>query len=228
MHITAIREARKSEESTIEKCMKTLRLKSDHFRKRPISSSQKKQLDERFSSIAQRVESFSSIKKSFCGKHIRFMSSGSEDEGTDYSTDNDQNNNVIMGSWSNSSSQFGKSSERVSSCPYPSATEEMARLAVKGDMRGDSLANSNLKNGSIEPPRKKRKSENITSIKPSPSKLLKKGKIEVDVTPIKNGNTTKVSNDMDEDLSISNDSLQMFVTTWKEACWKHNVVEVGI
>ncbi|KAJ1407272.1 Arp2/3 complex subunit 2/4 [Sesbania bispinosa] len=225
MHISAIREARKSEESTLEKCLMTSRLNNDKLRKHPISSSQKKQLDERFSAIAQRVESFSSVEKSFCGKHIRFMSSSSEDEGSDYSTDDDQNNNIITGSWSNPSSQYGKSSERVSSCPYPSATEEMARLGVRGDMQGHSLANSNFKNGSIEPPRKKRKSENVTSTKSS-SKLLKKNKIEVDATPIKNGSTTKVSNDMDDDLSISNDSLQMFVTTWKEACWELKVAEV--
>ncbi|XP_061373032.1 protein NO VEIN [Gastrolobium bilobum] len=226
MHISAIREARNSEESILEKCLKTLRLKKENFRKRPISSSYKKQLDERFSAIAQRVESFSSENKSFCGKYTRFKSSSSEDEGSDYSTDNDKNNNIITGSWSKASSQFGQSSERVSSCPYPSATEEMARLGVGVDMQGHSLANSNLKKGFIEPPKKKRKSENVTYSKSAPSKLLKKNKIEVDVTPIENGNTTKATSNVDEDLSIANDSLQLFVSTWKEACWEHNVAEV--
>ncbi|XP_050899985.1 protein NO VEIN isoform X1 [Lathyrus oleraceus] len=224
MHITAIREAKKAEESTIEKCLKTLRSKSDKFRNRPISSSQKKQLDERFSTIAQRVESFSSVEKSFCGKHVRFTSSSSEDEVSDYSTDNDQNDNIIMSSWSNPSSKFGKSSERMSSCPYPSATEEMARLVVKGDKQGDSLSNSSLRKGFSEPPSKKRKTENVTSTKPF--KFLNFKYKKVDPSPTENVNTTKVSKNMDKYLSITDDSLQMFVTTWKEACLEHKVAEV--
>ncbi|CAI8618591.1 unnamed protein product [Vicia faba] len=208
MHITAIREAKKAEESTLEKCLKTLRSKSDKFRNCLISSSQKKQLDERFSTIAQRVESFSSVEKSFRGKHVRFTSSSSEDEVGDYSSDNDQNDNIIMSSWSNPSSKFGKSSERMSSCPYPSATEEMARLVVKGDKQGDSLSNSSLRKGFSEPPSKKRKTENVTSSKSPPFKFFNKYK-KVDPTPIVNVNTTK-----------------MFVTTWKEACLEHKVAEV--
>ena len=230
MHISAIREARNSEESTLEKCLKTLRVKSKKFRKRSISSSQKKQLDERFCAIAQRVESFSSVEKSFCGKHVRFVSSSSEDEDSDYSTEDDQNknNDIIKGSWSTSTSQFGKSSERVSSCPYPSATEEMERLRVRGDTQGHSHANSSLKLEFTGPPRKKRKFENLTSSKSAPPKLLKKEKIESNATRIENGTTTKVTSDTNEDLSIADDSLQMFVTTWKEACREHKVAEVGV
>ncbi|XP_027348428.1 uncharacterized protein LOC113859987 [Abrus precatorius] len=223
MYISAIREARNLEQSTLEKCLKTLKMKNEKFRKCPISYSQKKQLDERFNAITQRVESFSPVKKSFCGQHIRFISSSSEDEDSDNSTD-DENNNIVMGSWSNPSSQFAKSSERVSSCPYPSATEEMARLGVRGDMQGNSLRN--LKKEFNEPPRKKRKSENVTSTKSAPSKLLKKNKFQVVAAPKENGNTSKVSINMCEDLSITNESLQMFVTTWKEACSEYKVDEV--
>lgn len=224
MHIAAIKEARKSEQSTLEKCLKTLRSKSGKLGKRPISSSQKKQLDERFSTIAQRVESFSSVEKSFCGKHIRFTSSSSEDEGSDYYTDNDQNDSIIMNSWSNPSSQFGRSLERMSSCPYPSATEEMARLVVKGDKQGGSLSNGSLKNEFTEPPRKKRKSE-LDLPDPLPFKHFNFKYKKVDPTPTKNGNATEI-NTMDECLSITDDALQMFVTTWKEACLEHNVGEV--
>ena len=71
MHISVIREARNSEQSTLEKCLKTLNLKIDKFGKRSLSSSQKKQLDERFNAITQRIECFSPVKKVFCGKHIR-------------------------------------------------------------------------------------------------------------------------------------------------------------
>ncbi|KAK7247091.1 hypothetical protein RIF29_41968 [Crotalaria pallida] len=257
--ISVIREARKSEESALEKCFKRSKLKKEMSKKHSISSSQKKQLKERFSAIAQRIESFSSVEKSFCGKHIRFVSSSSEDEDNDYSSDDNQNNiithsqlnsssqvgksNIITHSQSNSSSQVGKSSKRASSCPYPSALEEMARLKLMGDprcpnpsaieelaqhrMMGDSqIANSNNKKGFNGPPRKKRKSENLTSTKSAPSKLLKRDKIEVSAAPMENGSPAELESNTYEDLSIDNDSLQMFAATWKEACWEHKVAEV--
>ncbi|XP_019445357.1 PREDICTED: uncharacterized protein LOC109349123 [Lupinus angustifolius] len=243
-HISAIREARKSEESTLEKCLKTSKLKNMKSKKHSISSSQKKQLRERFSAIAQRVESFSSVEKSYCGKHIRFVSSSSEDEDNDYYSTDDDQNNIIMHNRSGSSSQVGKSSKRVSSCPYPSAVEEMARLKLMGDPRcpnpsaieemaqlrlmgdqqRDPLSNSNSKKRFNGPPRKKRKSENVTS-KSAPSKLRKRDEI-VSGTPIESGSTTELTSNTNEDLSIANDSLQMFAATWKEACWEHKVAEV--
>jgi len=228
MHISAIREARNSEQSTLEKCLKTSNLKIDKFGKRPLSSSQKRQLDERFNAITQRVECFSPVKKSFCGKHIRFTSSSSEDEDSD-SSGHEQSNN-IMDSQSNPSSQFTRSSERVTSCPYPSATEEMARLGVRSDMVG-SLVNSSLKNESCQQPRKKRKFENVTSTRSSSYKLQKRNRLGRVVTPVHNGSKpvkTKVPINMEGDLSITNDSLQFFVTTWKEACLDRTVAEVGV
>ncbi|MED6130773.1 hypothetical protein PIB30_003794 [Stylosanthes scabra] len=230
MHISAIREARNFEESTLEKCLKNLKAKSEKIRKHTISSSQKKQLDERFSNIAQRVESFSSVEKSFCGKHIRFASSSSEDEDCGYSTEDDQNqdNDIFKSSCSTSTSQFGKSSERVSTCPYPSATEEMERLRVRYDPQAQLHLDSSHKQELSGPPRKKQKSENATSSKSAPSKLLKKEKIESDANQIKNGTTAKVATDTSVDLSMDDDSFRMFVTTWKEACREHNVAEVGI
>ncbi|KAL9327411.1 hypothetical protein ACSQ67_008056 [Phaseolus vulgaris] len=227
MHISAIREARNSEQSTLKKCLKTLDLKIDNFGKRPLSSSQKKQLDERFNAITQRVECFSPVKKSFCGKHIRFMSSSSEDEDSDSSAHELSNN--IMGSQSNPSPQFTRRSDRVSSCPYPSATEEKARLGVRSDMEGHSLVNSSLKNEFCEQPKKKRKFENVTSKRSASFKLQKRNKFGRVVTPIHNGNKTvktKVPINMEGDLSITNDSLQLFVTTWKEACLQRTVDEV--
>lgn len=230
MHISAIREARNLEQSTLEKCLKTLRPKSEKFRKRPLFSTQKKLLDERFSAISQRVESFSSVEKVFCGKHIRFNSSSSEDEdsNSDDSSDDGRNNNTIVGSQSNSSVQFGKGSDRVSSCPYPSAFEEMTRLGSRGDMPENSPVNANLKRGVNGPPKKKRKSEKATSTKSAPSKLLEKEKREVDAIPLESGGKTKVESNTEENLSITNDSLQMFVATWKEACWEHTVAEVDL
>lgn len=226
MHITAIREARNSEQSTLEKCSKTLRLKRQKFRKRPIFSSQKKQLDERFNAISERVESFSSIEKVSGSKHIRFNSSSSEDSDSDDSTDFGQNNNTVVGSQSNSLSQSGKSSDRVSSCPYPSASEELTRLKLRGDMPSHSPINASLKKGLDGPPKKKRKSENVTGTKSAPSKLLKKENREVEAIPLDNCDKNNVASSPEENLSIDKESLQMFVTTWKDACWGNSVAEV--
>ena len=157
------------------------------------------------------------------------MSSSSEDEDSDSSAPEQSNN--IMGNQSNPSSQFTRSSERVSSCPYPSATEEMERLGVRNDMMGNSLINSSLKNEFCQQPRKKRKFENVTSTRSAAYKLQKRKRLGRVVTPIHNGNKTdktKVPINMEGNLSITNDSLHLFVTTWKEACLEHTVDEVGV
>ncbi|XP_028765904.1 uncharacterized protein LOC114723831 isoform X2 [Neltuma alba] len=226
MYISAIREARNSEQSTLKKCLKTLRLKSTGRKKRPLFSSQKKQLDERFSTISQRVETFSSAEKVFSGTHIRFTSS-SEDDDSDGSLDEGRNNNAIVGSQLNSSSsQFGKDADRVSSCPYPSATEEMKRLGLQGDRPGHSPVNANLGKGVNETPKKKRKYENVSSTKSAPSKLLKRQKREVDALSLDTEDNPEVESSNSGNLSITDESLQMFVTTWKEACWGQDVTQV--
>ncbi|XP_020410811.1 uncharacterized protein LOC109946680 isoform X2 [Prunus persica] len=103
MHISAIWEARNLEISTLKKSEKAFQPNSDKKdRKFPLLSAEKKELDKRFSTISQRVESFSPIHKDFCGKHIRFdpKTSSSEDEGRDdyLSEENDENNDHVTGS----------------------------------------------------------------------------------------------------------------------------------
>ncbi|KAF7807153.1 histidine kinase-, DNA gyrase B [Senna tora] len=226
-YVSAIREARNSEQSTLRKCLERLSSKSEKsFRKRPIFSLQKKQLDERFSAISQRIESFSSAEKVFCGEHTRFISSSSEDDDSDDSTNDGQNNETVAGGQSTPSSQFGKSSDRVSSCPYPSATEEMTRLGLRGDILGHTPNNANLKKGGNEPPKKKRKFENATGTKSAPSKLLKEEKRGAEAIPLESGAKSKVASIANRELSISSDSLQKFVNTWKEACRGQSVIEV--
>ncbi|XP_054822554.1 protein NO VEIN [Prosopis cineraria] len=226
MYISAIREVRNSQQSTLKKCLKTLKLESEGRKKRPLFSSQKKQLDERFSTISRRVETFSSAEKVFSGTHIRFTSS-SEDDDSACSLDESQNDNAIVGSQlKSSSSPFGKDTERVSSCPYPSATEEIKRLGLQGDRSGNSPFNANLRKGHDEPTKKKRQSENVTSNKSAPSKLFKRQKGEVDAISLENEDSAKVVSNTNNSLSITDESLQMFVTTWKEACWGQNVTEV--
>lgn len=216
MHISAILRAKNSENATLKLHQDIFEPKFDKkCRKRPLSPSQKKLLDERFSAISERVEKFSSVNKDFCGKHIRFVSTSSEDEQSDDSKYEDDSDSV-SGGHINISTQSIKSSDRVSSCPYPSATEEMKRLGLKGEIcTGLSPASGiERKYTSSGPARKKRKYDNpnITDIR---------------VLPLENSPKTKEFNYMDgADFSMANDSLRRFISTWKEVCQGHTVTEV--
>ncbi|KAJ9182462.1 hypothetical protein P3X46_006457 [Hevea brasiliensis] len=237
MHISFIREAKRSKNSTLKKCLKTLKRKSEaktsrngsgnKCRKRPLLSTQKKDLDERFSAMSQRVESFASAHKDFRGKHIRFDSSCSEDEESDDSTNDDKMNSSDEGR--PFSLQNVNSTDRVSSCPYPSATEEMSRLGLKGEMGGQSSPlSSSLRHkrygGSR---RKKRKLEDVSCTASAPSKLCKQETGKHNTHKIENDNDAEeVTIVSEDDISISDNSMRMFITTWKEACKEHTVAEV--
>ena len=71
----------------------------------------------RATSISQRIESISSAQKDYCGKHIRFVSSSSNDD-----ENGDDPNNA------KSPSQNVASSDQVTSCLYPAKIEEMTWL----------------------------------------------------------------------------------------------------
>jgi hypothetical protein len=248
MHISAIRNARNLENGTLQKSIERLKRESDKkYRKRPLFSSQMKQLDERFSSISQRIKSFSPVKKDFCGKHVRFASSSSDDENSDDCTSEDERIDSATGNHFNLPSQNVKSSDRVSNCPYPSEIEEMTRLGLKGEMQGHpSPANASPSyNLRSESSKKRRKSENLISTMSAPSGSSKKKRksenlactmsassesckmVELDALPVDNSNETGVANDMNgADFTFANDSLRMFITTWKEACQEHTAPEV--
>ncbi|KAF3456594.1 hypothetical protein FNV43_RR01248 [Rhamnella rubrinervis] len=230
MHISAIRRAKNSENGILKKHKGTFKPKHDkECRKFPLSSSQKKILDERFCAISERVENFSSVNKDFCGKHIRFGSLSSEDEQSDDCMYEDDNDSVI-GSHVNFSSPSIRNSDRVSSCPYPSATEEMKRLGLKDKnctvpSPADGIQRQHYQ--SSGPARKKRKYENLNCTTSAPPKLQKKDMVKVGVLPIETGHETKEFNYISgADSSVSNDSLRMFVSTWKEMCQEHTVTEV--
>lgn len=225
MHISAIRRARNSEHGILKEHKETFRPKR---RNHPLSSSEKKVLDERFSAISERVENFSSVDKDFCGKHIRFGSSSSEDEHGDDCIDEDDDDSVSA-SHINFQSQSIKSSDRVSSCPYPSATEEMKRLGLKNEIcstpspASGSQRPNYQSSGSVKT---KRKYENLNCTISAPPKLQKKDEVEVDV-PAESGHGTKEFNYMGgADYSVAIDSLRKFISTWKEVCQGHTVTEV--
>lgn len=225
MHINFIREARKSQDVTLKKFLKELQ--PDHKRrKRPIFSSEKKrQLDERFSAICERVKSFSSINEDFGAKHIRFVSSSSEDEDSDdctYECSNDISSNVQL------PSQI-KGSDRVSSCPYPSVTEELKRLGLKGEINHQltSAGNSSGQDDYIGSSKKKRKIENSGCTSSAPAKFLRRNKAKRRALPIEIGDQTQDDELNEADISFSNESMRMFITTWKEACKNNTMSEVS-
>ncbi|XP_047264039.1 uncharacterized protein LOC107865622 [Capsicum annuum] len=243
------------------------------------------ELDQNFISISERITSFSSANGKFCGKHIRFISSDSEDASSD--GDQDKTGNI-------------KSSERPSTCPYPSASEEMARLGLETEVnsslhtasgsdgyRNDIRQTGNIKSSerpsicpyppaseekmqlgleteisgslrtasgsdgcrkdiglseidsnflvlagkikrNIKPSKRKRKFDDVQS--PVVSNKVVKRKV-VRTKPFTRRMGTKISPLRNQasngscNFSQGDDSIKMFVNTWKEACRTNNVYE---
>lgn len=241
-HISFIREAKASENSIQKKCRETLasngslkkcqEARASGPRVRPQRregrfSSEKEQLEERFSAVSERIKSFSRENYGFCGKHIRFVSSSSEDEKSDDGMNEDEMTNNNVGSHLRSSAKAISSSDRVSSCPYPSATEEMSRLGLKGEM-GSQFSpdcDSTRPKESSRSFLKKRKLEDVSWNVSMPSKLL--GSNEKHVHLIDNfDKTEEFFAPSEDDISLSSNSLRAFITTWKEACKDHTVAEI--
>lgn len=134
-------------------------------------------------------------------------------------------NNV--GSHLRSSAQAISNSDRVSSCPYPSATEEMSRLGLKGETGSQFSPDC----GSSRPKEsnssffKKRKLEDASWNVSVPSKLLRSNKKHAH--PIDNfDKTEEFVTPSEDDISLSSNDLGAFITTWKEACKDYTVAEV--
>ncbi|KAE8650296.1 protein NO VEIN [Cucumis sativus] len=224
-YVSVVKKARRSEADTFSKYL--TKYDEKHGKKRPLFSLQKEKLDERFSAISQRVESFSSVHKDFCGKHVRFDSSSSGDEGSGDSTyekkkvDTDSSNDLKL------SLQINKSADRPSSCPYPSATEEMMRLGLKGEVSGHATPIGSQKHcigsGTLKRKRRSRSRGHTTSGTSTSSKKFK----EDCSLPVKDdfGNSEEGSG-FEAEYEITNNSLRMFVTMWKDGCRDMTVAEV--
>lgn len=214
--------AKRLENSALTKLRKSVKTDFTKQNRQLLRSLQKKELDERFNSISERVESFSSIHKDFCGKHTKFVSSSSEDEFSDGCANEDDSDDAT-----DTSSQCVKSSDRPNSCPYPSATEEITRLGLKGEIK-DHMASASAShkhsksNGAVT---KKRKCEELKCTNSEPSKLRKIDKVGRNVL-VNNGKMPKESSYMNEDddeatedrFSVTDDSLRMFIAIWKNRC----------
>ncbi|KAL6535040.1 hypothetical protein OROMI_026414 [Orobanche minor] len=221
-YISHIKQARQSEDRVLEKCYQKMRMKSvKGSRKRPLFSAQKKELDDHFTAISQRIESFSSADIQFCGKHIRFSPSSSDDDDGSDANEYEDNQDEKKTESNCGLSQPEVRSDRISSCPYPSEIEEMTRLGLKTEVESASCTpgciRSNADNGLS---RRKRRNENMSSSTSLPRKFLKRDKFDEDLRNKGSGNQGTGRH------SLSAESLRTFFTTWKEACQVSNVDEV--
>lgn len=223
-HIAAIRKAVQSENITMMKHVDGLKEKFGiKVRKRPIFPSQKKKLDDRFNNISERVKTFSGSSTKFCGKHIRFTSSSDEDDSSSTDSEGSQCQSGSI-NHSNLISQNLRSSDRVSSCPYPSVAEELVRLGLKHEV-DNNVGKSCSKSYGVgeEPLKRKRKAANAKGSS-VPRKLPKR---DEDKRNLYTGNMKRESYTEDANGSeILGESTRKFVVTWKAACCHNSVDEV--
>ncbi|XP_019264189.1 PREDICTED: uncharacterized protein LOC109241829 [Nicotiana attenuata] len=229
MHITFIQQARQFQTTTVNKYLSTVKKESSkNIRKRPLLSAEKKQLDEHFRAMRERVKSFSSTEDEFCGKHIRFISS-SENE----SSDDDQDESAA-----HSQCKFPggntKSSDRPTTCPYPSASEEMMRLGLKAEVEVSphTASGSDRYSKDTGQSKSKRKLDDVQSSMALPKKAPKRDVVQAELLTRRNKKASKLSQMWNQDSNGSNDfshgddSIKMFINTWKEACRTNSVDEV--
>ena len=233
MHTSFIMKAEREKDFEVKKSPKGLKREKDfEVKKSPKGLKLKKgckglKLKERYINMSKQVESFISVNKDFCGKHIRFDLSSSEEEDSndcheDDTTDNDEGNDSKL------SSQVISSSDRVSRCPYPSATEELTRLGLKDGMNKPSPATRSSRHNDCTGPYKRKRKIDSPSPSSRPSKLSRRDGVKQDVIPNENGNEAKEFSDLGEaDISLSDNSMKTFITTWKEACREHTMAEVS-
>ncbi|KAJ4778054.1 hypothetical protein LUZ62_062311 [Rhynchospora pubera] len=150
--------------------------------------SEKEKLDRRFSHISSTV-------KTFQGKHTRFISS---DEGSDAdSSDEEENNNVV-----------NVDLNTKSTCPYPSTTEELARLRLHSDPKHKSGKSKGNGTG-----KKERKKKAIEAEKDAPSmKSSKRRRL--------------LATDSSQHFILCREDLERFIAIWKEPCRVRSISEV--
>ncbi|KAL9261443.1 NO VEIN-like protein [Drosera capensis] len=233
MYIDFIRQASSSEDSVLQKCRKKAETNSMKKRKkRPLLSLEKQHLDERFSAITQRITSFSSMNKDFCGKYTRFPSSSSdddEDDGNDRSHDDNEEQDDNNGHSPCLLSSFKSNNcNRVSNCPHPSVYEERKRLGLKSEVGSASSPSCRSNVSHVEQgKRKKRRFDHPNDSTPSLHKSRSGKKSERKYLFKTTDDAEMDQSDFDEtSLLLGKDSLRMFITTWKEACREHNAAKV--
>ncbi|KAL9140420.1 hypothetical protein ABFS82_14G036400 [Erythranthe guttata] len=219
-YVSNIRKTRQTEDGVLKKCYEKIRMRSAQTsQKRPLFSKQKKVMDDQFTAISERMKSFSSSNSQFCGKHIRFMPSSSNDDSDANESDENQDEKNTE---SNCSLPLQNSrSDRVTRCPYPSATEERTRLGFKSEVESGSCMQSGgvRCNADNEPPSRKRKYENMSG-STKPSNRNQRNMYDSNLKPTRTHRYGIV------DHPLSAESLRMFVTTWKDTCRENDADEV--
>ncbi|KAM2404290.1 hypothetical protein ACFXTH_031621 [Malus domestica] len=223
VHVSSIRKGRKLERAALIKSQEQVRMRR-YKKKAPNLTSLNEQLDKHFCDISQHAELFSVVQKEFCGKKDRFVSSSSKDgSGQDFLHEDDKDKGHAC-TEVNFSLQSAKISDQVSNSTYVSAIEERPLLGSNHPSPACGTQKHNEGNGSVK---KKRKYENLSSPISVPQKLRKRDKVEQDVLFTKNDHETEEDSSMIKtDLSVSNDFLRKFITTWKDACKEQTVTEV--
>ncbi|KAK9665674.1 hypothetical protein RND81_14G128100 [Saponaria officinalis] len=218
MHIGMLSKARGAQSQVLKMVMDTVKEEdcTKRKKKRPLFSLQKKELDERFSTMSERISSFASVNKDFRGQHKRFCPSSSDE--LDDVTDNSDSEGMCGGSSPSKpcqSSIKSKSGGKVSSCPYPSVGEEIARLGL----RSETQELSSTSNQMSAPAKKKRKVKTRNHGKTAVQNSL------LTCADIDEGGIKHLNYD---DNSLDEDSIRMFVATWKDACREHTAAEVFV
>ncbi|KVH90986.1 protein of unknown function DUF3883 [Cynara cardunculus var. scolymus] len=155
--------------------------------------------------------------------HVRIQSLGSGDDDDDIESDGTEDG-TCLSNYSKNSSQSMKSSDRFSSCPYPSASEEMTRLGISsGKEESPSLDRLNCNEG-VKKLNKKRKSDAIDCKSIARNKSSKRDDVGQD--SVDNKSSNRFSHGHVADMSLSDDSMMTFITLWKEACKRKNTSEV--
>lgn len=183
-------------------------------------------MDEHFNAMSERIKSFTSAEEIFCGKHTRFISI-SEYE----SSDDDQDESAARSPAGNT-----KSLDRPTTCPNLSASEEMMRLGLKAevDLGLPTASGSAGYSKDIRQSKSKRKHDDAQSSMALPKKAPK---IDVDRAELftrRNKKGLKLSQRWNEesdgtnDFSNGDDSIKIFVNTWREACRTNGVDEVHL
>ncbi|XP_040378026.1 protein NO VEIN isoform X2 [Oryza brachyantha] len=213
LHISFLRQARRTEVSAV-KIQGTSSGSCDNSHEKDLVKNRKfhlskQALDERFSAITSRIKKLPGINK-----HIRFDSTDDETDGNSSSEcDAVENSNSKHGCAAIDNKDVDK---RVSSCPYPSKTEEMERLGLKSEVSKKPPLDSNKvkESGKKGYMREKRKSEENRS----PSSMCKQ--------PKKKQKVQMQKQELLPNCSLNIGKLEKFITTWKEACHEHPVEQV--
>ncbi|XVF29093.1 hypothetical protein REPUB_Repub15cG0090200 [Reevesia pubescens] len=228
MHTSFIMKAKGEKDFEVKKCQKGLKLKKHCIGLKLKKHCKRLKLKERYINMSQQVEPLISVNKDFCGKHVRFDLSSSEGEDSDDCAYEDERNDNDEGNDSKLPSHVISSSDQVSTCPYPTAREELTWLGLKDGMNKPSPATgSSRHNDHTRPYNRKRKIDSPSSSISRPPKLSRRDGVKQVVLPNESRNEAKEFSNLDEaDVSLSDNSMKTFITTWKEACREYTMEEV--